>query len=562
MTACCPRTNHTVSTAQNGSPAGVPIRSVGGAYSRPTGCESDECLEQIDAVFGGGGEVGTADVVSLQCVTADDGKAYFEASYLDMHSPIRRGISLRRKYEIQDSGGPMPTPNGGTSSRFWGRPAPGEVSIRHWLEEMETIGPGLQAVMQWSQLVIESAQGAELIDADGHRIIDLMGAAGVNSIGHANSRLNAALTAELARAPIGAFGTQARLDMVRSLRYLLPKNLDQVQLYSGGAEAVEASLRLAKSITGKHEFLGFWGGFHGKTLGALALTSGARSNLGPLPTGFFTTPYANCFRCPFKLTYPQCGFACVDHARDVVKQNSTGALAAIVVEPVQGRSGNVVPPRGYLAALADLAHEFDAVLICDEMMTGFGRTGSVFAFQQDDIEPEIVTIGKGMGGGYPVSGVLASKASMDNTPFREPSASSSSFGGFPLACRAVATTAEIITADNLADRAAIVGAKILSVLSPLVDEAPLVGDVRGLGLAIGIELVTDKQTRIPIPNQAVRFVFDNLLRAGVLTMVGGNTLRLYPPLTISEDVAVAAAEIIVDVLADLTIGQMPQGGAL
>ncbi|WFE37351.1 aspartate aminotransferase family protein [Micromonospora sp. WMMD998] len=417
------------------------------------------------------------------------------------------------------------------------------------------IGPGLQAVMLWAQLCVESAAGAVLVDADGNEIIDFQGAGGVNSIGHANPRLIAALTAELATAPAGAFGSAGRRAMAESLRAFLPPPLDRIQLYSGGTEAVEAALRLAKSVTGKHEFLSFWGGFHGKTLGSLALTAGARTGLGPLPSGYFSAPYANCYHCPLKMTFPSCGFACVETVRDTIKENSTGALAALVVEPVQGRSGNVVPPPGYLNALASVADEFDALLIVDEMMTGFGRTGESFAFLRDEVVPDIVTVGKGMGAGYPVTGVISTAELMAASPFSDPSASSSSFGAFPLACRAVATTTDVLVDEDLPTRVGKLGAEMLAALEPLVDESPIVGDVRGAGFAIGIELVADKQSRRPLDKGAFRETFLALLDAGVLVMTGGTTLRLYPPLNVDAELAEQAVEIIRRVLID---GAAPQ----
>ncbi|MCT9935253.1 aspartate aminotransferase family protein [Planotetraspora sp. A-T 1434] len=433
----------------------------------------------------------------------------------------------------------------------WGLSGPPQETHRHWAEEQEVIGPGLQAVMLWSRFVVAEAHGAVLSDLDGNEVLDLQGAGGVNSIGHAEPTIVAAMTAQLRTWTAGAFGSQARLDMTRVLRDFLPDGLDRIQLYSGGAEAVEAALRLAKSVTGKYEVLSFWGGFHGKTLGSLAMTAGARKDLGPLPGGFMSAPYANCYRCPFKLRYPGCGFACVDHAREVVKQQSTGALAAIVVEPVQGRSGNVVPPPGYLTALASVADEFDALLIVDEMMTGFGRTGAPFAFQHEGVEPDIVTVGKGMGAGYPVTGVIASAETMDSAPFSDPSASSSSFGAFPMACRAVETTVSVIERDGLVERAERLGKDMLAALAPLAEEAPLVGDVRGAGLAIGIELVEDKESRRPVSTAVVRQAFMALLEAGVLVMTGGNALRLYPPLNIDETQAHEAVDIIRRTLAGL-----------
>ncbi|SNS62373.1 4-aminobutyrate aminotransferase/4-aminobutyrate aminotransferase / (S)-3-amino-2-methylpropionate transaminase [Streptosporangium subroseum] len=432
----------------------------------------------------------------------------------------------------------------GGNRENWGLNAPRDKSLEHWEAEQEVIGPGLQAVMLWSTMCVETAEGAVLTDLDGNRVLDFQGAGGVNSIGHANPHFVSALSAQVAVSPAGAFGSHARREMAQAVRDFLPEPLDRIQLYSGGTEAVEAALRLAKSVTGKYEFLSFWGGFHGKSLGSLALTAGARAGLGPLPSGHFSAPYANCYRCPLKLKPDSCGLACVDQAREVIKQNSTGALAALVVEPVQGRSGNVVPPPGYLQALGEVAKEFDALLIVDEMMTGFGRTGAAFAFQHDGVVPDIVTVGKGMGGGYPVTGVISTAQHMSARPFSDPSASSSSFGAFPMACRAVATVIDVLVEENLVDHTEQLGAELLEALRPLVDEAPLVGDVRGIGLAIGIELVSDKTTREPVSGEVLRETFLALLKAGVLVMTGGNTLRLYPPLNIGRDQALEAVEII------------------
>ncbi len=432
------------------------------------------------------------------------------------------------------------------------RRVPGSRSRAHWEREQAMLGPGLQAVVQWAGLAMASARGSLVEDVDGNVFIDLMGGAGVNSIGHAHPALVAALKEQLDAWMVGAFGSRARLEMLETLRPLLPAGLKRIQLYSGGAEAVEAALRLAKSYTGKHEFLSFWGGFHGKTLGALALTSGVRAGLGPLPPGFIGAPFANSYRCPLRC--PSCDLACVELARDAIREQSTGALAAIVVEPVQGRAGNVPAPPGYLRALKELAHEFDALLIADEMITGFGRTGELFGCDHDGVVPDIAVVGKGMGGGYPVSGIVSSEEIMAARPFSEPSASSSSYGGFPAACAAVSATLRVIVEERLVARSKALGAELLDRLKGLQGEARLVGDVRGRGLMIGLELVEDPVTRAPVSREVVRRVFLALLERGLIVMVGGNCLRLYPPLTIERETAHRAADILERVLREQDVG--------
>lgn len=340
---------------------------------------------------------------------------------------------------------------------------------------------------------------------------------------------------------IGAHASDARLEMTRLLRQLLPAHLDRIQLYSSGSEAVESAIRLAKSATGRFEILSFWQAFHGRTLGSLAHTSGAGTGLGPAAPGSISAPYANCSRCPLRLTSPACEFACVDLARDILREQSTGSLAAILVEPVQGRAGNVVPPTGYLRALRGLADEHGALLIADESMTGMGRTGTILASDQPDVRPDIVVLGKGLGNGYPVSAICAPTNLMQRGPFGAPSASSSSYGGFPLACRAVAVVAQTVHSEQLADRAGEVGARLLTRLRQDLAGLALVSSVHGIGMAIGISVnVTGKHQ--------LRELFQQLVAAGVLVMTGGHTLRLYPPLTADEAELTAAIDILVSVL--------------
>lgn len=416
----------------------------------------------------------------------------------------------------------------------------------HWAAELAMLGPGVSEAVALAGLVVEKASGSRLTDSDGRSYLDLMGGAGVNLIGHSHPDYLDALHRQLDLWMIGAHASTARLTALRELATLLPSELNRVQFYSGGAEAVEAAIRLAKSATGKFEILSFWRGFHGRTAAALAATGGARAGLGPAMTGMHTAPYANCYRCPLKTSYPSCGLACVDLARETLREQSSGSLAAILVEPVQGRAGNVVPPPDYLAALRELAHEHDALLIADESMTGLGRTGTVLA--SEHARPDIVVLGKGLGNGYPVSAIAAPTEIMEAGPFGEPSASSSSYGGFPLACAAVAAVARAVRDQRLACRAQTVGAEFLAILRELIPETGIVGQIRGLGLAVGIELVTDQETRRPLDKKDLHAVFIRLLEQGVLVMTGGGSLRLYPPLTVDLAELTNAAQVIASVV--------------
>lgn len=426
---------------------------------------------------------------------------------------------------------------------------PGPASQALWAREQESIAPGLQATVLWSRLGFAEARGARMTDVDGNVYIDLMGGSGVNSIGHSHARFVERLRDQAGKVMIGAFTSDARVRLLELMREVLPDELDRIQLYSGGSEAVEAALRLAKSYSKRHEFVSFWGAYHGKTLGTLSLVPPVGRELGPLAPGTITVPYADCYRCPLKAEFPSCGFACVELARKTIKEDSTGALAAMIVEPIQGRGGNVVPPDGYLKALAEVARELDMLFISDETMTGFGRAGTMLASEHDGVVPDVAIVGKGMGAGYPVTAILTrSQIAMNASPFSEPSASSSSFGGFPLACEAAAATISVIVEERLVERSARLGAELLARLKDALAPAPMVGDVRGRGLMIGIELVADRETREPAPRETVRRVFEELLRHGVVVMLGRSNLRLYPPLNIEEDLAIEAVERIAHVL--------------
>ena len=219
---------------------------------------------------------------------------------------------------------------------------------------------------------------------------------------------------------------------------MTPGRPHRTQLYSSGAEAVESALRLAKSYTGKTEVIGFWGGFHGKTAGVLPLLG---SNFKHAPRAArcrasYSTPYASCARCAFDKTFPSCEWHCVEFLRRKIELETTNDVAAIIVEPIQGTAGNIVPPPGYLRVLRALADKIGAVLIADEMLTGFGRTGTMFAVEHDGVVPDIMTIGKGFGGGFPMTGVIARETVAHAKPWANPSGSSSSYGGNPLAAAA------------------------------------------------------------------------------------------------------------------------------
>jgi len=256
------------------------------------------------------------------------------------------------------------------------------------------------------------------------------------------------------------------------------------------------------------------------------------------------SPYANCYRCPWKLKYPSCGLACAEHLRNVMKNDTQGDVAAIIMEPMQGTAGNVVPPDDFVVAVRDIADEFDALLIADEILTGFGRTGTMWASDQFGLKPDVMTIGKGIGGGFPLSGVASSQERMSAKPFGEPSGSSSSYGGNPLAAAAGLASVEAIIAQKLVQNSARVGALMLDALKELQEKYRFIGDVRGRGLMIGVEMVADRTSKEPLDKTITRALFHEALERGLITMSYSHVMRINPPLVITEDEAMCGIDIL------------------
>jgi 4-aminobutyrate aminotransferase / (S)-3-amino-2-methylpropionate transaminase / 5-aminovalerate transaminase len=425
------------------------------------------------------------------------------------------------------------------------RVVPGPKSRAIFDREAKAMAPGLQSIALFSQIAVDHAQGCTIVDADGNEYLDFIAGIAIGSIGHSHPHYINRLQEQLGRISFGSFATEARAQFLNLVSGLLPAGITHIQLFSGGAEAVEAAFRLAKSVTKKFEFVGFWGGYHGKTAGTIGLLGGSyRNHQGPFPPGMHLSPYASCYRCPWNLEHPSCGLACAQHLRNVMKNDTQGEVAAIILEPMQGTAGNVIPPDEFVKAVREIADEFDALVIADEILTGFGRTGTMWASEQFDLKPDIMTIGKGIGGGFPLSAVASSLDRMMARPFGEPSGSSSSYGGNPLAAAAGLGAVEVILDEKLVENSARVGALMLKALKELQEKYRFIGDVRGRGLMIGVEMVADRTTKEPLDKTITRALFHEALERGLVTMSYSHVMRINPPLVITEDEAMCGIDIL------------------
>jgi 4-aminobutyrate aminotransferase-like enzyme len=272
-----------------------------------------------------------------------------------------------------------------------------------------------------------------------------------------------------------------------------------------------------------------------------------KNGFGPMVPGSHIAPYADCYRCPLKLNYDSCGLACVEATRQQIKQNSSGQVAAFLIEPMQGTAGNVIPPKEFLPAIKEVAREFGALLIADEMITGFGRTGKYWGSEHSGVEPDIITIGKQFGGGFPISAIVSKDEIVRSEPWSNPSGSSSSYGGNPLAAAAASACLRIIDEEELVENSRRVGEYFLKKMEGWSDRYPFVGDVRGAGLFIGMDLVRDKATKEPISNAVCHRIFQECLKRGLLTMAYTHRVRIQPAMTLDEATADSATAILAEV---------------
>jgi 4-aminobutyrate aminotransferase-like enzyme len=441
----------------------------------------------------------------------------------------------------------MPQPANQNRSLKTAIPGPNSAALR--AREDAHLAPGAQGYALAAGVVVDHAEGSAITDVDGNTFLDFIGGIAVGALGHSHPIWVEAIQKQAARAAVGSLTSEARVELIERFARHAPANgVHRLQMYSGGAEAIESALRLAKSYTGKYEFVSCWGGFHGKTMGALSLMGSTfKDKLGPMVPGSHQVPYADCYRCPLTLSYPSCGVACAEVARGYVKVATAGAVAGVIVEPMQGTAGNIIPPPEFLPAMKSIADEVGALFIADEMITGLGRTGTWWGVEHSGVTPHIVTIGKAVGGGFPLSALATTDDIAKAKPWSNASGSSSSYGGNPLAAAAGAASLRIIEDERLVESSRRVGAVMLRELEGFVERYPFVGCARGSGMFMALELVRDKQTKEPLPRTVTERIFQECVRRGLLTMSYSPHFRIQPPLTTDEGTAMNGLAILREV---------------
>ena len=399
-------------------------------------------------------------------------------------------------------------------------------------------------------------RGATVQDVDGNVYIDFFAGAGVLAVGHANPEVVAAAQAQLADLTHALdLPTPARQALVEELREALPPSLTRV-FFGGptGSDAVESAVKLARLNTGRAPLISFEGAYHGMTSGALALSSGRsfKDRLLPLVPEVHFVPYAYCYRCAFNKTKAACDMECakyLDHVLDD-PHSGIGTPAAVIVEPIQGEGGSIVPPPEFLPMVRETCERHQVLMIADEIQAGFCRTGTMFAFEHTGTVPDIMTMSKALGGlGFPIS-AIAYKETLNTWG---PGAHIGTFRGNVVAYAAGAAALRFMREHDLAGHAARLGERLLALLQEVERDSPFVGEVRGKGLMLGVEFVKDKATKQPAPDLASR-VRGLCFQRGLLIEIGGhysNVARFLPPLVLTEELAKKGAEIFAESVRDL-----------
>src|SRR5262245_8085037 len=401
-------------------------------------------------------------------------------------------------------------------------------------------------------LVADSGDGMVVTDVDGNTFLDFAAGIAVCATGHCHPQIVEAIQEQSSRL-LHLSGTDFYYPQLSELAQKLAEiapGPGEKKVYFGnsGTEAIEAALKLARYATGRNRFIAFYGAFHGRTLGALSLTASKpvqRRGFGPLLEGVTHVPYPYCYRCPEQPANGVCHPACVRVIEDQLFKTilSPEEVAAIVFEPIQGEGGYIVPPPEFFEELKRLSKQHGILLIADEVQSGMGRTGKMFAVEHFDIEPDIIVLAKGIASGLPLGAIVA-RAELMSWP---PGSHASTFGGNPVSCVAALETIRLLEAE-LIENAATIGEHLLQSLRKLMTRCSVIGEVRGRGLMIGIELVKNfatKEKAVAWRDLAVQRCFEK----GLLILgCGENTLRLMPPLIVNRAQADAALEVLEEVL--------------
>jgi len=409
-------------------------------------------------------------------------------------------------------------------------------------------------VAGFQPVVVERAAGCTCTGADGREYLDCFSGIAVVNAGHGHPRVLAAAKKQmdaLVHCCTYVYYNPRAAELCRKLADVTPGALRKSFLANSGAEALEGAMRLAKQHTGRRELLALTHSFHGRTYATLSISGNwaRKKGAGPYMPGVAFAPAPYPYRCPFDSpTDEECAARCAEHLETVLRYHTSGDVAAFIAEPILGEGGIIVPPESYFRLVKEILDDHGILFVCDEVQSGFGRSGSLFAIEQYGVEPDILCMAKGIADGFPLSAFITTDEIADAFT---PGDHLSTFGGNPVSCAAALANIDVLLEEDLPANAAARGEQIMRRLREVQETCGLIGQVRGKGLMIGVELVTDRLAKTPAPEEARR-VRALALEAGVLVGVGGsfgNVVRIQPPLVLTADQADHACDVLARAIA-------------
>ena len=408
---------------------------------------------------------------------------------------------------------------------------------------------GLSGQVKLFPVVFEAGAGTHLRDADGNCYLDFSSGIYVTTLGHCHPKVTAAVQQYAGQLMnCHDFSTEIKMRLLEKMAEILPGDLaGGIQLYDAGTAAVEAGLRACRAATGKHEFISCFRDFHGKSGHAASLARMNRTNGAGRAQGFYLVPrpdpYRPCFKKPDG-SIDTDGY--IAFYREFIREATTGQVAAFVLEPIQGWAGSVFPPDDFLPKLKGLCDEFKALLFADEVLTSMGRTGKWLACEHYGVVPDVVTLGKGFGNGFPVTAMCIRKPYAESF---ESISASTSYGGNPMACAAALASIETIQEEHLLENAERLGAYFGKRMQEMQSRHPIIGHVRGKGCLMGIELVKDRASKEPF-DEAGKRVYQKAFRKGLAWIPAGHILRLSPPIVMDLEEAALGMDIVEEAIGE------------
>lgn len=424
-------------------------------------------------------------------------------------------------------------------------PSPKMVKLLKEIHDV-TCRPGLIIPKKTERVWVE--------DIDGNKYLDFVSGGFVTNVGRRHPAIVEACKKQLDEVMVGF--TEARLRLIKKLAEITPGNFTK-NMYFGfsGSASIDCAMQLIRWSTRRYYIIAFIGAYHGVTYGALSLTSIIlKRNCYPLIPGIIHVPYAYCYRCPFKLKYPECRLQCVKYIEDHVFKTICPPkdVAGIVIEPIEGDAGWIVPPDDYLPEIRSLSEEYDIPLVVDEVQTGFGRTGKMFACEHWKIKPDVICLGKAMGSGIPISVCIAKRTlcESDGDEFSSTRPYGFTLGGNPLGSIAALTTIDTIEREDLTKNAARTGEHVLKRLDEMKQKYAIIGDIRGKGLLIGVEIVKNRETKEPGVKEVSKILQKAYENGLLLPSLGlyNSTIGICPPLVINREEVDRGLDILDEVM--------------